>query len=566
MFARRLVAAVAIFMAGLAGAAWAEPSWVQIEAKPTQAEAEAQAAAWAAIFPNVAGFVLGSGWYAVALGPYEQTEAVAQAELLRREGMIPADAFVADEARFRARFWPASTAGTLPPAAPPANPGQAGESLAEARAAESVLSAGERMALQEALQWQGLYTSGIDGAFGPGTRASMAAWQAAIGAEQTGVLTTSQRADLLARSAAERAALGLAEVRDDEAGISVIMPTAMVRFVRYEPPFAVYGSRDGSGVQVLLISQAGDQTRLFALYDIMESFEIVPLEGARERSANRFTLTGQNGQIRSHTEVSLRNGIIKGFTLVWPTADATSMERVLKAMQQSFAPLGDNVMDDTLGAPLAVATADLVSGLTMRKPTLSRSGFYITAAGAVLTVADVVAGCERVTVDGAAFDAAFIDAGLGIAVLTPRVALAPQAVAGFQTASVRLESDVAVAGYPYADAISAPVLTFGQLAAMSGLAGEASIARLRLTALPGDAGGPVLDATGAVLGVLLPATTDPARLLPQDIALARRGASLAPLLAERGFAPTAATGGAVMAPEDLARLARGMAVQVSCWN
>uniref|UniRef100_UPI003566B5D4 peptidoglycan-binding domain-containing protein n=1 Tax=Phaeovulum sp. TaxID=2934796 RepID=UPI003566B5D4 len=288
MFLRHWMLALAIFVVSIAGAARAEPSWVQIEAKPTQAEAEARAAAWATTFPNVGGFVLGSGWYAVALGPFSQPEAVAQAELLRGEGLIPADAFVADEERFRGRFWPASASAAPPVAIAPINPGQPGENIAEARASENLLSAGERMALQEALQWQGYYTAGIDGAFGPGTRGSMAAWQAAIGAEQTGILTSAQRADLLARTEGERAALGLAEVRDDEAAISIVMPTAMVKFERYEPPFAVYSARDGSGVQVLLISQPGDQTALFTLYDIMQSFEIVPLQGARERSASRF--------------------------------------------------------------------------------------------------------------------------------------------------------------------------------------------------------------------------------------------------------------------------------------
>uniref|UniRef100_UPI0035623DD1 S1 family peptidase n=1 Tax=Phaeovulum sp. TaxID=2934796 RepID=UPI0035623DD1 len=325
-------------------------------------------------------------------------------------------------------------------------------------------------------------------------------------------------------------------------------------------------ARDGSGVQVLLISQPGDQTALFTLYDIMQSFEIVPLQGARERSASRFVLTGQNEQIHSHTEVSLRNGLIKGFTLVWPANDTARMVRVLKAMQDSFTPLGNSAMDTTLGEPLAVSAADLTSGLGVRTPTLSRSGFYLTTNGAVLTTADAAASCNRVTVDGAVFNVAFVDAALGIAVLTPRVALAPQAVAGFTTASTRLETEVAVAGFPYADAISAPVLTFGRLAAMNGLAGEADLARLRLNALPGDAGGPVLDPSGAVLGVLLPTENDGERLLPDDIALARQSAALAPVLAAQGFAPMASMGGAAMAPEDLARLARGLAVQVSCWN
>ncbi|MDP3860358.1 MAG: serine protease [Phaeovulum sp.] len=568
MFARRLALLVALFISGFSGSAWAEPSWVQIEAKPTEAEAMARAAAWAATFPNVGGFVLGSGWYAVALGPFSQAEAVAQAELLRREGMIPSDAFVADEARFRQRFWPASaaTTATTAPAAAPNEPGLPGETLAAARTSEGRLSAGERMALQEALQWQGYYTSGIDGAFGPGTRASMAAWQGAIGAEQTGVLTSAQRDDLLTRSAAERAALGLADVRDEEAAISVIMPTGLVKFERYEPPFAVYGARDGSGVQVLLISQQGDQTALFTLYDIMQNFEIVPLEGARSREANRFVLSGQNAEIYSHTEVSLRGGLIKGFTLVWPAADAVRMARVLAAMQGSFTPLGNRAMDASLGEPLSIATADLLSGIDLRKPSHSRTGFYLTAAGAVLTTADAAAGCGRVTVDGAAFDTAFVDAATGIAVLTPRVALAPQAVAAFLTLSPRLETEVAVAGFPYADAISAPVLTFGRLAAMSGLGGEADLARLRLVALPGDAGGPVLDPSGAVLGVLLPADTSGTRILPDDLALARQTSALVALLTERGFAPVPARSTGAMAPEDLARLARGLAVQVSCWK
>ncbi len=393
----------------------------------------------------------------------------------------------------------------------------------------------------------------------------MTAWQAAIGAEQTGVLTSAQRADLLARSNAERAELGLAVVTDDEAAISVVMPTSLVKFERYEPPYAVYSARDGSGIRILLISERGDQSSLFALYDVMQTFEIVPLQGARERTANRFTLTGQNAEIRSHTEVSLRGGIIKGFTLVWPADDAARMERVLAAMQGSFEPLDNRAMEASLGEPLAVPPADLATGIEVRKPVFSRSGFYLTAAGAVLTTAEA-ATCGRATVDGAAFDLAFADAGLGVAVLTPRVALAPQAVAAFQTSTPRVESEVAVAGFPYADAISAPVLTFGQLAALNGLAGEADLARLRLTALPGDAGGPVLDASGAVLGLLLPAATDGARILPDDIALIRQASALAPVLAAQGFAPGAATGGGAMAPEDLAKLARGLAVQISCWN
>lgn len=560
-------------LAGMVGTAFAEPSWVQIEAKPSRSEAEARAQAWATAFPNVGSFALPSGWYAVALGPFSDAAAAEQAALLRREGMIPADAFVADQNNYRQQVWPATAPAATPQATAPVAPQRQplpqavpDETPAQARASEAALSRDQRMALQEALQWQGVYSSGIDGAFGQGTRRSMQAWQAAIGAEETGVLTSTQRADLLDRTQAERAALGLTPMRDEEAGVEVVMPGAMVKFDRYEPPFAVYGAKDGSGVQVLLISQQGDQNTLFGLYEIMQGFEIVPLEGMRERNASSFTLTGQNDRIHSHTEVSLKGGLIKGFTLVWPAADAARMDRVLAAMQASFAPFGNRAMDDALGEPVAVASADLTSGLELRRPTVTRSGFYVTAKGAVLTTADAVQGCGRVTVDGAAFDLAFADAAAGVAVLTPRVALAPMAVAEFQTLTPRPETEVAVAGYPYADALSAPVMTFGRLAALNGLQGETDQARLRLTAMAGDAGGPVFDSSGSVIGVLLAAPQDNARLLPADLALARQATALAPLLSEKGFAPVATTRSGAMAAEDLAQLARGMAVQVSCWN
>ena len=56
-----------------------------------------------------------------------------------------------------------------------------------------------------------------------------------------------------------------------------------MQFDHYEPPFVHYGERGGSGVRVLLISQPGDQSTLFGLYDILQTLEIVPLDGERER-------------------------------------------------------------------------------------------------------------------------------------------------------------------------------------------------------------------------------------------------------------------------------------------
>jgi hypothetical protein len=261
----------------------------------------------------------------------------------------------------------------------------------------------------------------------------------------------------------------------------------------------------------------------------------------------------------------LKNGLIKGFTLAYPTAKDADMQRVLAAMQASVTPLGTTALDDSLGEPLLEPKAGLMSGLEVRTAKLSTSGFYISDQGAVLTLAGTVANCARVTVDGDDFDTNFIDADKGIAVLTPKQPLAPKGVAAFQTDVQRAGSDVAVAGYSYPQAMTAPVLTFGTLADLNGLTDGAARMRLALKALPGDAGGPLFDRTGAVIGMLTPPPLDPARLLPADVTEALEAPALAPDLALHGFAPLAATDTAILAPEDLMLKAQAMTVQVSCW-
>ncbi len=591
-------AIVIVVISASAGTAMAQSFWVQVEAQPSLRDGEARARAWAETLPDVAGFAMSTGWYAVAIGPFSETDAAQKLQLLRGERLIPSDSYLSDGRNFRQQFWPVGAAlqqqtptAVLPeiaadpatPAAPmpapgavasadtapvadPAPPVEPVETLAQARAAEAALPRADRELIQTALQWQGFYSAAIDGAFGPGTRKSIAAWQQANGVDVTGILASRQRADLIAAYQGERAALGLTLVEDAQAAIAVEMPMGLVTFDHYDPPFVHYTEKDGSGVRVLLISQQGDQNSLFGLYDVMQTLEIVPFDGPRERSRSGFTLTGQNDTIHSHTEVSLRGGLIKGFTLVYPAADAVRMERVLKAMQGSFKGTGDTALDETLGQPLAEPRADLLAGLDVRQPALARSGFYIDSKGTVLTAGADLQSCARITVDGTDFEMAFDDTALGFAVLTPRDALAPMSVAEFQTTATRLNSSIAVAGYPYADALSAPVLTFGKLADLSGLAGEPGLARLALGSLDGDVGGPVFDTSGAVIGMLLPRATGGAQILPADLTLAVQSTAMAPALAEKGFAPTASQRSGTLATEDLSLLALGMTVQVSCWN
>ena len=117
---------------------------------------------------------------------------------------------------------------------------------------------------------------------------------------------------------------------------------------------------------MLLISQPGDRRTLYGLYDIMQTLAIMPLEGPRERTGDRFTLEGRDSKVVTYAEARLIDGEIKGFTLVWPTGDEARRTRVLAAMQESFTRL-DNVLDPAAGMDDA-QSIDLVSGLEIRKP------------------------------------------------------------------------------------------------------------------------------------------------------------------------------------------------------
>ncbi|MEM6941588.1 MAG: serine protease [Pseudomonadota bacterium] len=559
--------------------------WVQIEAQPNLAQATARASVYASELEDVNGFALGRGWYGIAVGPYKRADAQQVLRSYVQQRLIPRDSFIQTSNRFRQQFWPVganvlnrgvialpeaaqtspqsqtpeAAAETVPPPPVPAE-----ETVSEARASEAALTGEERRDLQIALKWGGFYAAAIDGAFGRGTRRSMGAWQEANNFEVTGILTTKQRAVLLGQYNAVLDGLDMALVRDARAGIEMAMPTAEVSFERYEAPFAQYNATGGLGARVLLISQAGNQDTLFGLYDIMQTLEIVPLNGPRTRNSSSFELVGENSRVVSETRVSLDAGQIKGFTLIWPAGDEERRTRVLQEMEKSFTRL-PGALDPAAGSD-AQQAIDLAAGLQIRQPKRARSGFFATRDGLVVTTSEVVEGCGRITLDGdVEAEVLRADGGNGVVLLQPRSPLAPRAVAALRETPPRLQSEISVAGYPYGGVLSAATVTFGTLADIQGLRGEDTIKRLALLAQEGDAGGPVFDAAGNVVGMLLPRAAEGPQL-PEDTRFAVQGSVLASTLRDAGLTPAAQFSTAPIAPQDLRRTAQDMTVLVSCWD
>ena len=581
--------AVTVTVSALLGAPEAQAQdqrWVQVEAHRDLDVAIERARLIESRLGNVSGFRLPSNWYALSLGPFDtETDAFLVRMQLRSEAAIPADAFVSDGTDYLEQVFPepgADTTQLVPDAAgvtqqaadtpdavaeaeaPPVPEPE--ETLREAQASEQLLDRDARAALQTALQWFGFYDLAIDAAFGPGTRRSMGAWQLEQGYESTGVLTTRQRAELMEAYRSERAELGMQTVRDEMAGISIDLPLAMVDFDRHETPFVHFNARDESGVQILLISQSGTQATLFGLYEMMQTLEIVPLEGMRERRQNSFILTGQNENLRSHTVAQFRNGEIKGYTLVWTPERDAQMERVLPMMEASFNPLS-GTLPDSAGQASAVSRSDLLAGLAVRRPDFSRSGFFIDASGRVLTTSEAVSQCERITIDevhGARVVAR--DETLGLAVLEPETPLAPLAYAEFLDRASPLGSEITIAGFPFEDVMARPVLTFGRVEALEGLNGEQDRLRLSADLRAGDRGGPVFGTNGGVIGLLMGPLGDGTQLLPEDVNFAINSEAIRRFLDAGAISSGDFDANTAVPPEMLTRMAGDLTVLVSCWN
>ncbi|MEO0945047.1 MAG: trypsin-like peptidase domain-containing protein [Pseudomonadota bacterium] len=554
---RLVVLLLALFWASVATA----QSWVQIEAQPNEASALQRAQIYAARLADVNAFRTGTNWHVIAIGPFaSEDDAAVKLFELRAARAVPADSFVSDGQSFRGRIFGTGVAAA--PVAAPAPvlvPGE--ETVAQARASERGLTRDERELLQTALKFEGFYNSVIDASFGPGTRRAMSAWQRANGFEETGILTTLQRQDLINGYLEVQASLGTAPYADEKAGIEVDLPLGMVRFDRYEAPFVHFASAENPDMTLVLISQTGGEDTLTALFDIMQTLEIAPIGAEARRGRQSFTIEGQDSRVLSHIFARRAGDTVKGFALTWPVDDARRYRAVLSSMQASFRT-SDSVLPDTAGG--GAQDIDLLSGLDIRRPETTRSGFYIDSDGLVVTTADAVAECTRITIDGD-IDAEVMATGSGFALLRPTQTLAPLSIARLATVQPRIQSDIAVSGYSFGGLLSAPTLSFGTLADVKGLDGNQDVERLAVAIEPGDAGGPVLDVAGVVVGMVLPAE-ESTRQLPEDVAFAADAPLLSSFLVENGVTPAAGVSEEVLPPEDLTLLATDLTVLVSCWN
>ena len=553
---------VAMWMALVAGASAAQDMrWIQIEAQPSLLEAETRARIYAQEFPDTQAHSIGSGWYAITLGPLPEDEADLRMSQLRARAAIPRDSFLATGANYRQRIYPigpapaavtaaqtfeaeliqeeatqVSVVETAESAAPEqASPEQSitvpDETLSQARESEGLLSPDEKMDLQRYLQWAGYYNSTIDASFGRGTRRSMAAWQTDNGHEDTGVLTTAQREKLRAQYFAIFAGLGLETHRDLEAGISIDLPKEVVAFDAYAAPLAHFKSQDASSpAQIFLISAAGNRGDLAAIYGVLPTLSIVPMKIEKSLNKDRFVITGEGTSTRAFITASHKGGEIKGFGLIWPNQNEEQFDRLVAHMRKSF-----ETFPGTLDPSLSVAINDPETefGVAIRKPAFVKSAVFVSDQGHAMTDTSNLENCSALTIGGT-YDAEIIarsETGAGL--LSPKSEFNPISYAKLGNA-VRKGDKTFLSSYPYGGRLGLASVTQATVMETTDLSGNAEKFRLDFLAEPGDLGGAVLDQSGNLTGILV-SRDDTGRVLPNNVNFAAATDALASMMQSAGL-------------------------------
>ncbi len=207
----------------------------------------------------------------------------------------------------------------------------------------------------------------------------------------------------------------------------------------------------------------------------------------------------------------------------------------------------------------------------------SGSGF-IVAEGRVLTNNHVVEGCQRMSARNAAGGrvAAGVlatDARRDLAVLSVPPGFGPALVFRDGPAVQRGES-VVVYGFPLSGVLSSgPSLTTGDVSALSGLRDNPLHFTITAPVQPGNSGGPLLDAQGHVIGVVV-AKLNAARIaqitggdIPQNVNFAIKGPEAASFLSSHGVPPQhAASSGAELRPAAIGAIANPSVVFLQCFK
>ena len=209
-------------------------------------------------------------------------------------------------------------------------------------------------------------------------------------------------------------------------------------------------------------------------------------------------------------------------------------------------------------------------GLGPLKKASVGSGFFVTAEGHLLTNEHVVNGCRELRVGSEKARRIAEDEKIDIALLK---AAGSRDAATFRGGrGIRAGDDVIVAGYPLQGLLASDMsVTAGIVSALAGPGGNRNVSQITAPVQPGNSGGPVLDRSGNVVGVVM-AKLNAIRVaqitgtLPENVNFAISGGAARAFLDAHDVLYETAPSDKELKGSDIAERAKRYTVLIECWR
>jgi hypothetical protein len=285
----------------------------------------------------------------------------------------------------------------------PASAANPAPSPAPAKGVYAAMTESERNAIQSDLIWTGDY-NGVTGAeFGDRAIAAVKTYQKRNGGKDTGILNPDERMKLAQAAKARQEQTGWRMVEDAATGARLGIPTKLAP----QSGPAKSGSRWQSGrgeVQIETFRVAAPGTTLASVFEQQKK---EPAERKVEYNVLRpdfFVISGLQGlkkfyvrgQVRENQakesqaketqakDSPAKDTDVRGLTILYDQAMEGTMDRIAVAMSSAFAAF----------------PAQLPGAPAPRRKVEYGTGLVVSAAGDIVTDADLLTGCELIVVPG----------------------------------------------------------------------------------------------------------------------------------------------------------------------
>ena len=297
--------------------------------------------------------------------------------------------------------------------------------------------------------------------------------------------------------------------------------------------------------------------------------------------APRASNTGANGtrdRIANLQQALRRLGYDPGLVDGIPGARTRAAIRAFQA--DTGLPVTGQVSERLESAVLAALVAAGQTPAPTSEPThrpLERestgSGFRVSGQGHVLTNAHVVRGCTEVHIPpGGVVEVMAREGSSDLALLRAPAGTSGAAAKFRQGRGIRPAASVVVMGYPLRGLLASEAnVSTGAVSALAGPGDDRRLIQITAPVQPGNSGGPVLDAAGNVVGVVV-AKLDAIKIarstgdIPQNVNFAVSAGTARAFLDAEGIPYETAPSDPALEPAEVAAAARKFTVSVECWK